>query len=228
MAREVKKKTYRAAKTARTTSISNTKWNEKVAGKKGKAGRLYGPKGKLYTGTVKMGDGTTSVYKKGKKVVKAAPKKNQNRSGTGGSGGGTTTTPPSSSRTRFSSSTANRGGYSAKGYQRRIPNYNTSPSKTKMAGSGSDAVNAATSSGSAQTSSLAKTVKDSLMSIPRSRNPFARENLNVPRQKTANRPKDFPKGTAVRLTTQNGQLKYVKVGKGKDGRLLSAKKKGGK
>ncbi len=83
---------------------------------------------------------------------------------------------------------------------------------TKLAGSGSDAVNASSSSGSAQTSSLAKSAKDSLMSIPRKRSLFPAPRLHPPRTATTNRPKDFPKGTPLRLQkSKSGQLRYVKV-----------------
>lgn len=70
MAKEVKGKTYKATKKARTVSQSNTEWRGKVPGQKGKPGRLYGPKGQLYTGTVKLVSGDTAVYKQGKKITK--------------------------------------------------------------------------------------------------------------------------------------------------------------
>lgn len=68
MAREVGKGRYKKAKSAREVSISDTAWKEKVAGAKGQAGRLVGPGGKLFTGTVKMQDGSKVVYEKGKRV----------------------------------------------------------------------------------------------------------------------------------------------------------------
>lgn len=71
MAKEVKKSTYKKAKSARTTSISQTQWKTNVAGEKGKAGRLYGPGGKRFTGTVKLGNGKTAVYKQGKRVTRS-------------------------------------------------------------------------------------------------------------------------------------------------------------
>lgn len=207
MAREVKKSTYRKAKSARTTSISQTQWKTGVAGAKGKAGRLYGPKGKRYTGTVKMGDGTTAVYKQGKRVTRrktagggvtpaqAAAARRGSSSGNGSKVTQTTKT-ASTSRTGFSSSAANRGGYSAKGYQRRLGG--------KIAGSGSDAVNAETSSGSAKTSS----VHDSFIAEPgvRSRSPLGR---GRPKQATTNRP---VMGQRSRLQkNKSGQLRWVKV-----------------
>ncbi len=83
---------------------------------------------------------------------------------------------------------------------------------TKIAGSGTDAVNAATSSGSARTSSLVKSATDSLMSIPRKRPLLPAPRLHPRRTATANRPKDFPKGTPLRLQkSKSGQLRYVKV-----------------
>jgi hypothetical protein len=85
------------------------------------------------------------------------------------------------------------------------------PASTKLAGSGSDAVNAATSSGSAHLSSLAKSATDSLTSIPR-RKSFLSPRLHPRRTATTNRPKDFPKGTPLRLQkSKSGQLRYVKV-----------------
>jgi hypothetical protein len=84
---------------------------------------------------------------------------------------------------------------------------------TKIAGSGTDAVNASSSAGSARTSSLAKNARDSLMSMPRTKNPLAAINRKTRTRKTVNRPRDFGMGTAVRLKKSGGQLKYVKVGK---------------
>jgi hypothetical protein len=73
MAREVGKNSFKKAKSARSVDISNTSWKKDTgAGPKGKAGRLVGPKGKLYTGSVKMSDGSTAVYKDGKRVTKGA------------------------------------------------------------------------------------------------------------------------------------------------------------
>lgn len=84
---------------------------------------------------------------------------------------------------------------------------NRSYTKTKIAGSGTDAVNAKSSSGSARTS-------DSFVSIPRTKNPFAAMNRKARTPKTVNRPRDFPMGTAVRLRkSKDGQLRYIKVGK---------------
>lgn len=74
MAKEVSKKTYKAAKGARNVSISQTQWKTNVAGAKGKAGRLYGPKGQRVTGTVDLGGGKTAVYKQGKRVTPAKTK----------------------------------------------------------------------------------------------------------------------------------------------------------
>lgn len=71
MAKEVKKAAYKKAKAARSVSISQTEWKTGVAGAKGKAGRLYGPKGQRYTGTVDLGGGKTAVYKQGKRVTRA-------------------------------------------------------------------------------------------------------------------------------------------------------------
>ena len=85
---------------------------------------------------------------------------------------------------------------------------------TKIAGSGTDAVNASTSAGSARTSSLAKSATDSFISIPRSRNPLAAINRKVRTPATPNRPRDFGMGTAVRLQkSKDGSLRYIKVGK---------------
>lgn len=75
MARKIDREQYKKTAGKREVSISNTEWKKGVAGKAGKAGRLYGPKGQLYSGTVKMQDGSSAVYKDGKRVVKkAAPK----------------------------------------------------------------------------------------------------------------------------------------------------------
>jgi len=74
MAKEVSKKTYKSAKGARNVSISQTQWKTNVAGAKGKAGRLYGPKGQRFTGTVGLGGGKTAVYKQGKRVTPAKTK----------------------------------------------------------------------------------------------------------------------------------------------------------
>lgn len=209
MAKEVSRKAFRAAKKARTVSISETKWNPDTAGKHGAAGRLTGPKGKRYTGTVDLGNGKTAVYRKGKRITKAttagggvtkaqaaAARKNA------AAGSKSSTSKPSVSqsskgRTGFSSSAANRGGYSAKGYQRRIG--------PRIAGSGSDAVNAATSSGSAKVSS----VTDSLMSTPRT----TKWGSEAPKQGTSNRPSQW-RGQQTRLKKdKSGQLRWVKVGK---------------
>jgi len=98
---------------------------------------------------------------------------------------------------------------------------------TKIAGSGTDAVNASTSAGSGRTSSLAKSATDSLISMPRNRNPFAAINRKTRTPATRNRPRDFGFGTAVRLQkAKDGSLRYTKVGKGKDGRLFPSKKEG--
>lgn len=71
MAREVGKDRYKKAKSAREVSISQTSWKKDTgAGPKGKAGRLVGPGGKLFTGTVKTQDGTKVVYEKGKRVTR--------------------------------------------------------------------------------------------------------------------------------------------------------------
>lgn len=72
MAREVKKSDYKKAAGKREVSISNTQWKKNVAGAQGKAGRLVGPKGKTFTGTVRMEDGSKAVYKDGKRVEKKA------------------------------------------------------------------------------------------------------------------------------------------------------------
>ena len=80
MAKEVKKKTYKAAKSARSVDVSKTQWKTGVAGSKGKAGRLYGPKGQRFTGTVDLGGGKTAVYKQGKRVT---PTKNKGGGFTG-------------------------------------------------------------------------------------------------------------------------------------------------
>jgi len=94
MAKEVKKKTYKAAKSARSVDISKTQWKTGVAGSKGKAGRLYGPKGKRFTGSVDLGGGKTAVYKQGKRVTR------QKTQG----GGFTGYSAPSSSRGRAQTS----------------------------------------------------------------------------------------------------------------------------
>tara|TARA_A100001388_G_scaffold143238_1_gene106273 strand:+ start:7760 stop:8233 length:474 start_codon:yes stop_codon:yes gene_type:complete len=87
---------------------------------------------------------------------------------------------------------------------------------TKIAGSGTDAVNASTSAGSARTSSLAKSATDSFISIPRKRSLLPTPRLHPPRTLTVNRPRDFPKGTPLRLQKdKSGQLRYVKVVKGR-------------
>lgn len=74
MAKEVSKKTYKSAKGARNVSISQTQWKQNVAGAKGKAGRLYGPKGQRFTGTVDLGGGKSAVYKQGKRVTPSKTK----------------------------------------------------------------------------------------------------------------------------------------------------------
>lgn len=85
---------------------------------------------------------------------------------------------------------------------------------TKIAGSGTDAVNARTSAGSGRTSSLAKSATDSLMSTPRTKNPLAAINRRTRTPATRNRPRDFGFGTAVRLQkSKDGSLRYIKVGK---------------
>lgn len=71
MAREIGKGRYKKAKGAREVSISQTSWKKDTgAGPKGQAGRLVGPRGQLFTGTVKMSDGTKVVYEKGKRVTR--------------------------------------------------------------------------------------------------------------------------------------------------------------
>lgn len=70
MARQVGRGEYKKAAGKREVSISNTQWKTGVAGAKGKAGRLVGPKGNFFTGTVKMQDGSKAVYKEGKRVEK--------------------------------------------------------------------------------------------------------------------------------------------------------------
>ena len=72
---------------------------------------------------------------------------------------------------------------------------------TRIAGSGTDAVNASTSAGSGRISSLAKSATDSLTSIPR-RKSFLAPRLHPRRKATVNRPRDFPKGTPVQLKKQ--------------------------
>ena len=102
-------------------------------------------------------------------------------------------------RSGFSSSAANRGGYSAAGYVRRV-----SPTAGGLAGSGRDNVNAATSAGKAKTSS----VYDSFIAEPgvRSRSPLGR---GRPQRATANRP--F-RGQRSRLQRdKSGQYRWVKV-----------------
>jgi len=75
MAREVGKGRYKKVQKTRSVDISETQWKKDGGyAAKGKAGRLVGPKGKLYTGSVKMSDGSTAVYKDGKRITKdAAP-----------------------------------------------------------------------------------------------------------------------------------------------------------
>lgn len=74
MAKKVSKAEFKKTAAARTVDISQTQWvgGKKagfgVAGPKNMAGRLYGPKGRFYTGTVNLGEGKTAVYKEGKRV----------------------------------------------------------------------------------------------------------------------------------------------------------------
>lgn len=204
MAREVKKSVYRKAKSARTVSISQTKWQEKVAGKKGQAGRLYGPKGKRFTGTVDLGGGRTAVYKEGKRVTRrktagggvTTAQANAARRNAGGASAPAST--PKTTRTGFSSSAANRGGYSAAGYIRRLK-----PTTGGVAGSGRDNVNAASSGGSAKTS----TARDSFVAEQGAR---ARSPLGRGRQRLVSN-KPF-RGERSRLQRdKSGQMRWVRA-----------------
>jgi len=125
MAREVKKSTYRKAKSARSVDISKTKWKTGVAGKKGEAGRLYGPKGKRLTGTVDLGGGKTAVYKEGKRVTRRqttgggytgykAPSSSNGSAGTsGGNNVPEVTKSPKTAAQRLTWKSGGVGGYQA-------------------------------------------------------------------------------------------------------------------
>lgn len=209
---------------AKPVSQSRTMWVKKgtvVNGKKVKKGYVaqYGKPEKRVTARIRLEQDTSKRGSKGDvvKVTKgrykaakpkaegggvtsaqAAAARRRSSSGSKVTQTTKTTKPASTSRTGLSSSAANRGGYSAKGYQRRLG--------SKISGSGSDAVNAKTSSGSAKTSS----VHDSF--IPkqgvRGRSPLGK---GRPQQATANRPTSF-RGSPARLQkSKSGQLRWVKV-----------------
>ena len=204
MARKVTRAEYHKARRQRSVDVSQTSWTKRDKEKK-TPGRLTGPKGKLYTGTVNLGEGKgLAVYKKGKRIGwrgKGLTGRKPATPPSSGSGGGGKDA-ASSSRTGFSSSAANRGGYSAAGYIKRLK-----PTSGGLPGSGKDNVNAATSGGSAKTSNY-KNVTDSLMSTPVSTSWGAAR----PEPATANRPSKF-RGKKTRLAKSGGQLRWVKVGK---------------
>lgn len=72
MAKKVTREEFRKARNKRAVNISQTMAVANAGGPKGKATRVYGPKGKLYTGRVQMSDGSIAVYKDGKRIEKGA------------------------------------------------------------------------------------------------------------------------------------------------------------
>lgn len=72
MAKKVTREEFRKTRAKRAVDISQTMAVKGVAGPKGQAMRVYGPKGKLYTGRVQMSDGSIAVYKDGKRIEKGA------------------------------------------------------------------------------------------------------------------------------------------------------------
>jgi hypothetical protein len=199
------------------TVVGGKKVKKGYVAQKGKAEKRVTARIKLEEATRRGKVGDVAVYKSGrykKTVGKGRVDRNKTTAGGGvtkaqaaaqrraASGATTTPPPPKVTRKGFSSSAANRGGYSAAGYIKRLK-----PTSGGLAGSGKDNVNAATSGGSAKTSNY-KNVTDSLMSTPVSTDWGAAR----PEPATANRPSQF-RGKKTRLAKSGGQLRWVKVGK---------------
>jgi hypothetical protein len=213
---------------AKPVSQSRTMWVKKgdvVGGKKVKKGYVaqYGRPEKRVTARIKLEEATrrgkagdVAVYKSGR-YKKTVGKGRVDRSKTTAGGGVTKaqaaaarrnadrpaapTPPPApeTTRTGFSSSAANRGGYSAAGYIRRLK-----PTAGGVAGSGRDNVNAASSAGSAKVSSAT----DSLFTMPRG----TQWGGERPTPEASNRPSSF-RGRKTQLKRSPSGLRWVKVGK---------------
>lgn len=189
MAKKVSKAQFKHTMRKRMVDVSQTKFNEKTK-------RVTGPRGKLFTGSVDMGGGRTQTYEKGRRIKVSSKMKGfggAKKPSTGGTSRVTATPAPGASATRPALSMKERKALQAG----RAP---WKSGARRIAGSGSDGVNAVTSSGAARTS-------DSLMSTPRG---VAWGSERKPAI-TSNRPRSFP-GQKTRLQKDaGGQLRWVKV-----------------